>query len=269
MNSTPVADLRVILTKAACAIFLSFAFFSSFASAHSSNFQSYEECVINSLSGTNNTKAVEFIEKACAAKFADELDALREQHQREIEEVAKRLADSKQKFREEVARLKAKHLKEVSQEREKIAKLNNLIDALKGELAEAENWLDKLPTPTSSDKRYNPDTDVDSNIGSIQDIPNLVLSSGQLQRVKARLSECWIVPNIKFDDRLSVDLRVFVDPTGKVIRAQVINHEQYDTNSEVRLIANAALRAVEGCSPLPLDDDIDAPVLQFIVNFKP
>ena len=33
----------------------------SIAFAHSSNFNSYEECVINSLSGTNNTKAVEFI----------------------------------------------------------------------------------------------------------------------------------------------------------------------------------------------------------------
>lgn len=269
MISKSVADLRIILLNTVCAIFLFFAFFSSFAFAHSSNFKSYEECVISSLSGTNNTKAVEFIEKACAAKFADELDALREQHQQEIEEVLKRLTDGKQKFREEVARLKAKHRKEVSQEQEKIAKLNNLIDALKEELAEAENWLDKLPTPTPSDKRYNPDTDVDSNIGSIQDIPNLVLSSGQLQRVKAGLSECWVVPNITFDDKLSVDLRVFVGPSGEVIRAQVIDHEEYDANAEVRLIANAALRAVKGCSPLPLDDDVDAPVRQFIVNFKP
>ena len=230
------------------------------ASAHSSNFKSYEECVISSLSGTNNTKAVEFIEKACAAKFAIELDALREEHKQELDDAIAELDAIREKHRKQMALIQEKHQKAILKQRERIAKLNGLIDALNLELKEAENWLDKLPTQSSSGKQ---------NKTKVEEIPNLALSAGRLQKVKARLSECWFVPNIKFDERLSVDLRIFVDPSGAVLRAQVVNHDEYDANAEVRMIAKAALRAVRGCSPLPLGGEANAPVQKFIVSFKP
>ena len=234
--------------------------YSSVAFAHSSNFDSYEECVINSLSGTNNTKAVEFIEKACAAKFSRELEVLTQKHEADLKTIQKRLEDTELKYRAIIENLTQEHEEKIQIEREKINNLGQLIDALKDKLSETENWLDRLPDGAK---------EAGDTPRKLEEVPQLELTADQMAEVKAAIAGCWTLPNTHFEKNLSVDVKVFVNPNGEVVRAQVIDHVEYNTNTKFRIISNAALRALKSCSPIPLKGNAETPIRQLVVTFMP
>ncbi|MGN7661314.1 MAG: cell envelope integrity protein TolA [Anaplasma sp.] len=69
--------------------------------------------------------------------------------------------------------------------------------------------------------------------------------------IKSRFVECWTVPaGAKDVDDMVVKVSLVLAPSGKVIRANVMDKRMYNRDPFFRAMADSALRAVYKCSPL-------------------
>ncbi|MGN7678551.1 MAG: cell envelope integrity protein TolA [Anaplasma sp.] len=69
--------------------------------------------------------------------------------------------------------------------------------------------------------------------------------------IKSRFVECWTVPaGAKDIEDIVVKVNLVLAPSGKVIRANVVDTRMYNRDPFFRAMADSALRAVYKCSPL-------------------
>lgn len=74
-----------------------------------------------------------------------------------------------------------------------------------------------------------------------------------LDAVVAQVARCWNVPVVPgAEEAMAVELRVFLARDGSLQRAEPIDKERYARDLFHRTAADAAIRAVERCSPLKL-----------------
>lgn len=85
-----------------------------------------------------------------------------------------------------------------------------------------------------------------------QDIgPSLTIS--EIDLVRQQIARCWALPaGAKDAHKMVIDIRVLMNPDGKVMDAQIENQAQMAMNPFFRAMAESALRAVTKCSPLKL-----------------
>lgn len=96
-----------------------------------------------------------------------------------------------------------------------------------------------------------------------------VMSLGAIDEVRNRISPCWTplteLPNAA---RVAVEIRVFLNRDGSVQKVQVQNPERLK-DPNYRMAAEAAVRAVRQCSPLPLPPDKYEVWREMVLHFDP
>jgi hypothetical protein len=102
---------------------------------------------------------------------------------------------------------------------------------------------DSKPTETPSDKKA-----VSSNYN-----PNLPMTMSEKDAIMSQISKCWSVPaGVKDAQTLVVVVNAEYNQDGSVIRAEVARESMGRYNSDLffRAAADAAVRAVQRCTPL-------------------
>lgn len=84
------------------------------------------------------------------------------------------------------------------------------------------------------------------------------LSASHIDAMRSALKPCWAVPAGLLDVRnQSVDIKLDMNPDGSVKKATILDQVRLKTDSNFRIAAEAAQRAVldPACQPLPLPKD--------------
>ena len=92
----------------------------------------------------------------------------------------------------------------------------------------------------------------------------------ELDRVRNHIAGCWQPPvAAPGAETLKVDIRVKLDRDGSVREASIQNDRRYRSDRFFKVAADAALRAVLECSPLPLPTEKYDLWKEFIFGFDP
>ena len=90
-----------------------------------------------------------------------------------------------------------------------------------------------------------------------------------IARINEHVSQCWQSPlGAAGSDTLIVDIFVSVDRQGEV-QADIEDKLRFSLDSYFKAYANAALRAIVECSPLPIPPEKYDQMKEFIFGFKP
>lgn len=96
------------------------------------------------------------------------------------------------------------------------------------------------------------------NAGVNAEIVGNVLTATQVDIIKQTISKCWHFPvTLKNAEDLIVDIRMKLAPDGTVQSAEVLDKARMNNDSDFRIAAENAHRAVldPNCNPLPLPTD--------------
>jgi outer membrane biosynthesis protein TonB len=84
------------------------------------------------------------------------------------------------------------------------------------------------------------------------------LTATQVDLIRQKIRKCWHFPSgLKNAEDLVVDIRMELDPDGNVKKAEIVDRNRMLTDSNYKIAAENAYRAVldPDCNPLPLPKD--------------
>ena len=213
-------------------------------------FKSYEDCLINSLKGVVNDKAVELINKACQLSFDNTQTA-------NLEIIAS-LKQDIQRLQNENAQL---------QEDLEEAKLPNPAEEL--EQIIKRKLADQSSTPSD-------DVAVADNSGSegadgvnTNEVQSEMPDVEVIRSIQRQLVKCWRPPLGYGSDGPVVDIIVELDPDGTVIEAKIEDMTLYNLDKLYRKYADIAQQAVASCSPITIPSTSPELYTKFILGFDP
>ncbi|MDR3030798.1 MAG: cell envelope integrity protein TolA [Holosporales bacterium] len=99
-----------------------------------------------------------------------------------------------------------------------------------------------------------------------------VLTTTQIDLIRQTIRKCWHFPaGLKNAEDLIVDIRMELDETGTVKKAEILNKNRMDSDSDFRIAAENAYRAVldPNCNPLPLPKEKYAEWKELELSFNP
>jgi hypothetical protein len=93
------------------------------------------------------------------------------------------------------------------------------------------------------------------NLGMMAEEVGSTLTSTQIDLVRQTIKKCWHFPaGLKNAEDLVVDIELELDPNGNVQKANILDSRRLASDSNFKIAAENAVRAVldQDCNPLPL-----------------
>ena len=223
----------------------------------SDQFKSYEYCLIKSLKGVVNDKAVELINKACQASF-DNTQTTNLEIIASLEDDIQQLQNENAQLREDLEEAKVPNPAE---------EIDQIIER---KLAEQQASGDDQSSTSSDDltvSDYSRFEEADSAKGN--EVPILIPEIEVLKSIQRQLTMCWNPPLGYGSDVPVVDIIVELDPDGTVIEAKIDDMMLYGVDKLFRSYANRAQQAVASCSPITIPSASPELYTKFILSFDP